>query len=208
MSFSAIASAVGGSLVSGLFSAKQASDNRDFQEDMSNTSYRRAVKDMRKAGLNPILAAGRLGGASTPSGAMASIPDLGATYNSARSVEADTSLKAVQEVLSEQLIPGAKAIAKVAGAALQLVDSIDKQLGGMNNAVDEFVNRAADYLKGLTGKLEEAGVSVKKVDAMLKKVQNFIDTGEKKLLEEIKSTYHQLMGDSENNEILIDRGAN
>ena len=38
-----------------------------FQRDMSNTSYQRAMDDMRKAGLNPILAS-KVGGASTPTG--------------------------------------------------------------------------------------------------------------------------------------------
>lgn len=54
------------------YNSAEALANRNFQEHMSNTAYQRAVEDMRKAGLNPILAYAN-GGASTPGGSGATI---------------------------------------------------------------------------------------------------------------------------------------
>lgn len=57
----------------------QRESNREkmaFDERMSNTSYQRAMQDMRSAGINPIIAYNQ-GGASTPSGSASG----GSTYS-------------------------------------------------------------------------------------------------------------------------------
>jgi len=53
-------------------SAEQAQKQMDFQERMRETQYQTAIKDMQKAGLNPMLAY-QQGGAGTPSGAMGQV---------------------------------------------------------------------------------------------------------------------------------------
>lgn len=58
----------------------------DFQKDMSNSAYQRSMADMKKAGLNPILAY-QQGGASSPAGATANMQDaITPAINSANTV--------------------------------------------------------------------------------------------------------------------------
>lgn len=56
------------------YNAKEAQINREWQEYMANTVYQRTITDMRKAGINPVLAAGMgLGTAAVGGGSAASI---------------------------------------------------------------------------------------------------------------------------------------
>lgn len=53
------------------FNASEAEKARQFQKELSDTSYQRVVEDLKRAGLNPILAYSN-GGASSPTGSVAS----------------------------------------------------------------------------------------------------------------------------------------
>lgn len=67
-----------GSAITAAMSARQARKQRAWARKNYKHRFQWSVKDMRKAGINPILAAqSGLGGGGTPSGAAAQVPDFG-----------------------------------------------------------------------------------------------------------------------------------
>ena len=73
-----------GSAASAALAAREAKKNRKFQKKMYQNRFQYSVRDMKKAGINPIAAAGMgLGGGGSPSGSMASMPDMGSAASTA-----------------------------------------------------------------------------------------------------------------------------
>lgn len=94
----------GSSLFSAYFNREQAKDQMHFQEQMSSSAHQREVVDLRAAGLNPILSATGGSGASTPSGAMATMqPQKGILGDAISTALAVKKNKAEVEAIREQI---------------------------------------------------------------------------------------------------------
>lgn len=130
------------------FSASQARAQNEFQERMSNTSYRRAVRDMKAAGINPMLAIDQ-GGASSPPGAQGT-PSAG---SGAQGAPAGAEVIPVPPVVST-LISNAKDLISMYASlrqAFATVKNIDSDTDKKSAETVEALERA-----GHTGAAKKA----------------------------------------------------
>jgi hypothetical protein len=101
-----------------------AQNQMNFQKEMSNTSYQRAVEDMKKAGLNPMLAYSQ-GGASTPQGATTRVESKTAgaiqAAQQAQQIQSNVDLQRTQSTLN-----GAAAAREIASADNLRAETINK----------------------------------------------------------------------------------
>lgn len=97
------------------FNASEAQKNRDWQERLANTSYQRVVEDLKKAGLNPVLAYGQ-GGASTPTGSQASAGGSRSGYNANSQTGLGQFLTSIAQIVAGLYTAGASNATKLASA--------------------------------------------------------------------------------------------
>jgi len=127
------------------FNANQAQMTRDYQTEMSNTAYQRQVVDMQKAGLNPMLAYMKGGGASSPSGATATATTP--YYTSPITGAASYKLTSAQAAKTEAEKPNVQAHTKLTEAQIKLTDA---QVGQVETAVKKIQQEIENMPKGFT----------------------------------------------------------
>ena len=144
------------------FNASQAQMNRDYQTEMSNSAYQRQVLDMNKAGLNPMLAYMKGGGASSPAGSTASatVPQ----YTSPIQGAANYKLTSAQAAKTETEIPKVQA---ETDNIRKLSDRIDQDISNMKTD-QEKTKAVIDNLRVERDNLIKQGLNLTEVGNQLR----------------------------------------
>lgn len=147
------------------FNSTEAMKNREWQEYMSNTAYQRAVEDMKKAGLNPILAF-QNGGASTPGGSAGTISGASMGAPSASALGVSRASGFVPNSYSSESwsksdwYNAAQSWNQMLSSTGMSPYGLMKAFEGINNGVDNVMNENVPSNR-TSGKNEHGGITAK-----------------------------------------------
>lgn len=152
------------------YNAEQAEIQRNWQEKMANTQYQRAVADMSKAGLNPILAVNGNGiNGSIPGGATASVG--GAQMSSASAAMASGGLLGANTASESNYMGQMENMSSwlaLIGAAFNGISSAQSAIGqlgdfgeGLAESVEDFFMPEGTARRTLYDKATEVGKDLK-----------------------------------------------
>lgn len=147
-------------------SAEAAERQMQFQKEMSDTSYQRQIRDLEAAGINPMLVT-KLGGASTPPGAMPSFVNPAAmaaqSGSAVQSAQAAKQQAETAERLSEVQAKNVEATTQKIISETRNLDSEEKRIWAttyMLNSQAEFMiqqgvtqNVIRDHFRAVISKL-------------------------------------------------------